>query len=191
MEIISRFVLFAILVSAVPAFPIDVSHSLSSRGAVVISRLEGFDFKTQGSNSLELTTLIEGSTWALSGILGLHGTGATNLNRGWGYRGYEGVHARLQVEFPFSTSSSSIRAGWGGGSGAFFSRYRDTDLLFFYPSVCTFVFLDYATTSPRIRIRYLAPFEWYFRKDLTTSFSFGLSIGVVYTWTVLPSKEGR
>ncbi|GEM_PF-1608863 len=221
MKIISRFALFAILVSAVPAFSIDISHSLSSRGTVVISRLEGFDFKTQGSNSLELATLLEWSSWAISGILGIHGTEATNLDGGWGYRGYEGFHARVQVEIPFSiggtsmgdlsssgthdkdtsvkekasrekpTSGSIFRAGWGGGGGGFFSRYRETDLLFFYPSAYTFLFLDYLTAYPRIRIRYSVPFEWYFRKDLDSSFSFGLSIGVVYTWTNPMNKEGR
>ncbi len=221
MHIISNFALFAILVSAVPAFSIDVSHSLSSRGTVGISRMEGFDFKTQGGNSIELATLLEWPSFAISGILGMHGAEATNLGGGWGYRGYEGAHARLQMEFPLFSgipsaggvstegipagdsmpeetesrerprSGSGFVAGWGGGGGAFFSRYRETELLLFYPSAYTFLFFDWYTAFPRVRIRYTVPFEWYFRKDLAVSFSLGLSIGVVYTWTQPAGKGGK
>lgn len=174
--------------------------------------MEGFTFKSQGGNSLELGTHLEWSSWAISGSLGIHGTEASNLDGGWGYRGYEGAHARLGLEVPFSSRGSpkgglptgdtpagdtqstavplgksgqdlGFQAGVGGGGGAFFSRYRETDLVFFYPSVYAFLFLDHYTTSPRVRIRYTIPFEWYFRKDLAASFSLGISIGVMYTWT--------
>ena len=206
MRIISGFSLFAILVSAGTAFSLDISSSISSRATLTVSRMEGFDYKTQGGNSLELGTLLEWGSCAITGILGVHGTEASNLGGGWGYRGYEGVHLRLQGEFPLSPLSagggtapvgtngtsrvrastngtSAVRAGVGGGSGGFFSRYRETDQVIFYPSVYAFLFLDAPTGSPKVRVRYTFPFEWYFRKDLATSFSFGLSIGVLYTWT--------
>ncbi|GAB4367576.1 MAG: hypothetical protein Kow009_04490 [Spirochaetales bacterium] len=155
---------------------------------MVISRMEGFDWKSQGGNSLELTTRLEWAAVSITETMGIHGVEASNLDGGWGYRGYEGAQARLGVEVPFGDtpadgrSATGSQAGWGAGGGGFFSRYRDTDLLFFYPSIYTFLFLDYFT-SPRLRIRYTVPFEWYFRKDLAASFSLGISIGVVYTWT--------
>jgi len=168
--------------------------------------MEGFDYKTQGGNSLELGTILEWESFAISGILGIHGTEASNLGGGWGYRGYEGVHLRLQGEFflpplsaggstaPVGTNDTSgvrastnttsgVRAGVGGGGGGFFSRYKETDQVLFYPSAYAFLFLDAPTGSPKVRIRYTFPFEWYFRKDLATSFSLGLSFGVLYTWT--------
>jgi len=93
-----------------------------------------------------------------------------------GTNGTSGVRAS-------TNGTSAVRAGVGGGSGGFFSRYRETDQVIFYPSVYAFLFLDAPTGSPKVRVRYTFPFEWYFRKDLATSFSFGLSIGVLYTWT--------
>ena len=206
MRIISSLSLFAILVSAVPAFSLDISTSISSRGTVTVSRMEGFDYKTQGGNSLELASLLEWDSFTISGALGVHGTEASNLGGGWGYRGYEGVHIRVQGEVPLSPPSteetsapfsidgtsraqattngtSRVRAGLGGGGGGFFSRYRETDQVLFYPSVYAFLFLDAPTGSPKVRIRYTLPFEWYFRKDLAASFSLGFSIGVLYTWT--------
>jgi len=203
MRIISGFSFFAILVSAAHAFSLDISSSISSRGTVTVSRMEGFDYKTQGGNSLEVATLLEWESFAISGILGIHGTEASNLGGGWGYRGYEGVHLRLQGEFllpplsgggpsvPIDTNGTSgVRAGVGGGGGGFFSRYKETDLVLFYPSAYAFLFLEAPTGSPKVRIRYTFPFEWYFRNDLATSFSFGLSFGVLYTWTS-PVEVGK
>ena len=198
MRIISSFSIFAILVSAVPAFSLDISTSISNRGIVTMSRMEGFGYKTQGGNSLELATFLEWESFAISAILGVHGTEASNLGGGWGYRGYEGVHLRLQVEAPLSpsppsaggpsvppraTGTSRVRGGLGGGAGGFYSRYRETDQVLFYPSAYAFLFLDAPTGSPKVRIRYTLPVEWYFRRDLVTSFSIGLSMGVLYTWT--------
>jgi len=189
MKTIPSFAVFVILVSATPVSSLDISTGLSSRGSFLVSRMEGFSLKSQRDNALELATLMEFSRLSLSALLGWHGIEPSNLAGGWGYRGLEGTHGRIQMEFPLQIHEERqrepgfVQAGWGIGAGGFFSRYKETDQVIFYPSALISLYLDVYVLSPYVRIRYTLPAEWYFRKDLEASFSMGIGIGILYTWT--------
>lgn len=127
----------------------------------------------------------------------MHGVEPSSLGGGWGYRGYEGLHFRLQVDFPCGPSAVSCSqpsalptptVGWGGGAGAFFSRYQDMELYFFYPSLYLFPWIEIPLGNPRWGARYSLPVEWYLRKEVEIAFSLGISVGVTYRWK--SSKAG-
>lgn len=186
---------FVISLSATLGHSLDFAQGLGLRSALFLSRAEGYDFKTQGGSLFELSTSLSGESFGVSAALGYHSIGASNLTEGYAYRGFEGFHGFLSAEwYPLGTeagrheSKPLPRPGVSGGLGGFFSRYVDTDLLFFYPALQASLFSDFYFPDSLFRVRFAIPLEIYFRKDLASSFSFGLGAWGILSWKRLVER---
>ncbi|MBN2551853.1 MAG: hypothetical protein JXB06_03740 [Spirochaetales bacterium] len=118
--------------------------------------------------------------------LRVHGTTASSLSGGWGYRSHWGGDLRLSGGYrwaPFGQPDSlQLALGVSAGASVNFDIYTWTTLYFFYPGV----FLEphlllHAPAMKRHGIALVLPIDCYFRRDLDFYGSIGLGVFWRYT----------
>lgn len=187
---------FVISLSAATLPALEFSQSLSLRGGLLVSRADGYEGKTQGGSFFELDNTLAGESFGAALTIGYHDVGPSNLSRGYGYRGYEGVHFGVSAEgylapVPAAEGSARrprLRPGLAAGALGYFSRYTYTDMLIFYPSIRALPFVDILYPEALFRLRFGLPLEYYFRKDLASSWSAGWGVWGVLSWPALAAK---
>ncbi len=190
------FAVLVISLSAVHGHAIEFSQALGIRSALLLSRAEGFETKTQGASVFELSATLAGEYAGLSLAAGYHSVGASDLSRGYSYRGFDGFHGYAAFEwYPLGGVAEKAgepgpfpRPGLSCGVGGFFSKYEYTEILFFYPSLRASLFSDFFFTGSLFRVRFELPVEVYLRKDLESSFSLGFGAWGVLSWSRVASR---
>jgi hypothetical protein len=177
--------LLCIIVSAVPCHSLDFFQDIGFRGAALLSRREEFENKPQGSAFVEIQNTLSGANFAAALSLGYHSVRPSNLDGGWGYRGFEGFHLWLGAEWYFLNQEHSLspppRFGLSLALGGFYSMYQYTDILFFYTALRMNIFADLFFSYP-FHLRIGLPTEIYFRRDLDSSFATGIGVWAGISW---------
>jgi len=188
------------------ALGLDFSQGLVLGGGTVFSRAPGFGTKPQGMVEAELENLLSGRSFGGALILGLHSAAPSGIRGGYGYRGWEGMHLRLSGEMYLSPARRRVggegnpdaasggmllRPGFGAALGGFFSMYRHTEILFFYPSLRLQPFADLIPPRSLVRLRFALPVEVFFRRDLDVSWAVGLGAAGVFRWDAFMEKRRR
>jgi len=167
-------------------------------GELLLSKEERFPLKPQAGGWLglqfEVPVLSAGS---VSFLLALHRTLASSLQGGFAYRGFSGLDSRLQLDWrwPLRALGRQLRLDLGGGLGAAarFDKYELTELSFFYPGLVLEPFLELRLARlQRHGLRASLPLTLYFRRDLETSASIGISLlWKIHPWAGVPEAAGK
>jgi len=190
------FFFFVTSFPTVPSHALEFSQALAVRSALLVSRAEGFETKTQGASIFELSATLSGEYLGLALAAGYHSVEASNLSDGYSYRGFDGFHGFAALEwYPFGVVEGEAggpnplpRPGLSCGIGGFFSKYEYTDILFFYPSLRASLFSEFFFTGSVFRVRFELPAEIYLRKDLASSFSLGFGAWGVLSWSGVAAR---
>lgn len=159
-----------------------IEPALGVTEAVVVSQDTRFDPKLQLQVSGEAGLSFVIGPVSLGPYIGLHSTGASNLEGGYLYRGYRGWHwgARLSTRIGRIEMGSDLlmTIGMRAAASARFSTFHYTQLLFFYPHVGIAPYLDFHRREGLLSARFSMPVDVYLRRDLRYSVSAGLGIEV-------------
>jgi hypothetical protein len=178
-----------LLLSALAAAPVSsdpacrgLALGAASGGGVALT--EGFWFPLKAQGFWEAGVLAEFPLFGLLALglsLAYRYTGASSLAGGFLYRGHgglsPGLYLTLKTRPGLDSARSDLQGGAAAGVLASFDRYSLTKLYFFYVSIFFQPFLEFH--FPRLgpnTFSLAAPVRLDFRRDLDTSFAFGLGL---------------